>query len=1116
MIFPGTIRITKDAVPEGSTPFGYTATVPNGATAIAPFNLIDDGTTTNTTLFNQLLTFGAYTFTETVPSGWQLQNVTCTESLTGEPNDQDTATTQNGPGATLNLDEGEDIHCTYHNRAAKLEVRKTLVPASDSGRFDLGIDGTVLGNDAGDGGTTGEQTVTPGNHTVSEAGGTESGGGTTNLSNYTTSLACVDQANSNAPVTVTQAGVVNITAGMDVVCTFTNTRKASVTIIKDAVGGTGSESFTFTPSTELRTSSTPSPALNGSNQFVLQDNGSQAFNTALPDTTGTYTVAEDVPAGWRLTQIDCSDADSTDTAATPGGLGSSTATIRVSPGESVTCTFTNTKAATVTIVKDAIGGTGSENFTFTPNAALRTNSTPDPALNGANQFVLQDNGTQNFNVVVPATGGTYTVAESALAGWRLTQIACNDGDSTDLGPTAAGVSSNTADINVSPGEHVTCTFTNTKAATVTIVKDAIGGTGSENFTFTPNAALRTNSTPNPALNGANQFVLQDNGTQTFEVVVPATGDTYTVTEAALAGWRLTQIDCTDGDSTDLGPTASGVSSNTANINVSPGESVTCTFTNTKAATVTIVKDAIGGDGTDQFTFTPNAALRTNSTPSPVLNGANQFVLQDNGTQNFNVVVPATGATYTVAESALAGWRLTQIACDDGDSTDLGPTAAGVSSNTADINVSPGEHVTCTFTNTKAATVTIVKDAIGGGGGESFTFTPNAALRNSSTPDPALNGANQFVLQDSGSQNFNVVVPATGATYTVAESALAGWRLTQIACDDGDSTDLGPTAAGVSSNTADINVSPGEHVTCTFTNTKNASVKIVKQTVGGAPTDSFTFTPNDNLRLGSTQSPPLDLDNTFSLVDDGEQNFNAVIPSGTYTVAETVPAGWRLTQIDCSDTDSTDTGQVPGGVGSSTATINVAAGESVTCTFTNTKAATVRIIKQAVGGAPTDSFGFTPSEALRTNSTPAPALVNNQFSLVDDGLQEFTVVVPNQVGAYTVTEDVPTGWRLTQIDCDDADSTSTAVDPGRPRLLRRDDQRLGGRDRHLHVHEHEERAREDHQGRDRRRRDGAVHVHPDRCPAHELDAEPGTGWEQPVRAGRRRVAGLPGCCSERGR
>ena len=63
---------------------------------------------------------------------------------------------------------------------------------------------------------------------------------------------------------------------------------------------------------------------------------------------------------------------------------------------------------------------------------------------------------------------------------------------------------------------------------------------------------------------------------------------------------------------------------------------------------------------------------------------------------------------------------------------------------------------------------------------------------------------------------------------------------------------------------------------------------------------------------------------FGLTDAAAPNDSGFLDPGTYSVSETVPAGWDLTSATCSD-------------GSNPASINLAAGETVTCTFTNTQA-----------------------------------------------------------------------------------------------------------------------------------------------------------------------------------
>ncbi len=1037
------ITIIKDAI--GGAPGDTFTFTPNAALVAAstPVPALNGGTFALADGGSQQFTLvvpatgGAYSVAESVPTGWRLTQIDCDDS-----DSTSTAATPEGLGsstATINVDPGESITCTFTNtKNARVKIIKDAVGGDGTEQFTFSPNAALRNGStavpaldannnfalADDGSQDFSQAVpdATGAYTVSE---------TVPTGWRLTQIACNDADSSDAgptPAGVGSTATLRLSPGETVVCTFTNTKNARVKIIKQAVGGDGTEQFTFSPNATLRNGSTANPALDANNQFALADDGSQDFSNAIPEATGAYTVAEDVPAGWRLTQIACSDADSTDAGPTAAGVGSSTATLRLSPGETVVCTFTNTKNAKVTIVKDAIGGDGTESFTFTPNAALVSGSTADPALSGGT-FALGDGDDQDFNAVIP--GGTYSVAETVPAGWRLTEIDCDDSDSTDAGPAPGGINPATASISVSPGEELTCTFTNNKAANITIIKDAIGGAPGDTFTFTPNAALVAASTPVPALNGGT-FALADGGSQQFTLVVPATGGTYSVAETVPTGWRLTEIDCSDSDSTNVGPTPAGLGSSTATINVDPGESITCTFTNTKNARVKIIKQAVGGDGTEQFTFSPNAALRNGSTPVPALDGNDQFALADDGSQDFSAAIPDTTGAYTVTESVPTGWRLTQITCSDADSTDAGPTAAGVSSNTATIKASPGETVICTFTNTKNARVKIIKQTVGGDGTESFTFTPSAALRTNSTPNPALDANNQFALVDDGSQDFLAAIPDATGAYTVAETVPAGWRLTQIACSDADSTDAGPTAAGVGSSTATIKASPGETVICTFTNTQNASVTIVKEAIGGAPADSFTFTPNDNLRLSSTAAPPLNLQNQFALTNNGQQLFSSVIPNsaGSYTVTESVPVGWRLTRIVCNDGDSTTTVPTPVGLGSPTATINVSPGEAVTCTFTNTKNARVKIIKQAIGGTGTESFTFSPSTQLRTSSTAVPPLdANNQFGLTNGASQDFSQAIPDESGDYTVTETVPEGWRLTQIDCSDGNSTDTGPTAG---------------------------------------------------------------------------------------
>ena len=79
---------------------------------------------------------------------------------------------------------------------------------------------------------------------------------------------------------------------------------------------------------------------------------------------GMYASTEAVPTGWDLTSIVCDDPGST------GNVGTATATFNVVAGQTVTCTFTNTKRATVIVKKVMVGGTGTFNYAGTPNGSI--------------------------------------------------------------------------------------------------------------------------------------------------------------------------------------------------------------------------------------------------------------------------------------------------------------------------------------------------------------------------------------------------------------------------------------------------------------------------------------------------------------------------------------------------------------------------------------------------------------------------------------------------------------------------------------------------------------------------------------------------------------------------
>jgi hypothetical protein len=94
-----------------------------------------------------------------------------------------------------------------------------------------------------------------------------------------------------------------------------------------------------------------------------------------------------------------------------------------------------------------------------------------------------------------------------------------------------------------------------------------------------------------------------------------------------------------------------------------------------------------------------------------------------------------------------------------------------------------------------------------------------------------------------------------------------------------------------------------------------TINIVKSTSPAGGT-GFTFTDNVPGSPG-----------TFML-DDGQTHTFVDVPIGTYTITENNAAGYSLTDVVCTDGDST------GNPFARTATVNLQGGENVTCTFRN--------------------------------------------------------------------------------------------------------------------------------------------------------------------------------------
>jgi hypothetical protein len=223
----------------------------------------------------------------------------------------------------------------------------------------------------------------------------------------------------------------------------------------------------------------------------------------------------------------------------------------------------------------------------------------------------------------------------------------------------------------------------------------------------------------------------------------------------------------------------------------------------------------------------------------------------------------------------SGWDLTNRACVL-TGTQTAKTFSTISGGVS-VQLNAGEDVTCTFTNTKRAKLTISKVTVPTGETQSFTFTPGN-----------WNGGTTFNLTDGQSKASDLVTPGT---YTASEGSVQGWVLTNRACVL-TGTQTAKTFSTIT-NGVSVQLNAGEDVTCTFTNTKQAKVKVIKTLNGGAITGSEAFTFTLRTGASSTQTGTILETLVANSGNAGTLNFTTFLtPGSTYQICEVVFAGWH--------------------------------------------------------------------------------------------------------------------------------------------------------------------------------------------------------------------------------
>jgi uncharacterized repeat protein (TIGR01451 family) len=1001
----GTISITKDDSPADSgddTEFGYVIT--NAAGDVHDDTLAgsdgtgdledlgDDPTVDYTSIegeigFGETHTWGPvysgdYSIEEIIPSGapWALWSLECTVDGESYPIVDDGEPVED---AVIPVVVGYETACVLTNATSYVTVTK-VVDGAETETFGFDLDGDDSDSEVDVLGTVAGTTSTP----IAYAPGTEvtitelldavNDAASDDLDWQLTDIQCSDDTEGDdGAVTITTV------AGSTIDCVFTNTQYGQIIVNKVVDGETDDATFDFAGSW---TSGTPA-IVDGEFEITTStvDDaivGSQSFLNVEP---GTYDLSELATTGFDATNLVCVDPDD----GTDVDLTSLEAEIDLDAGETVSCTYTNTERGIILVDKETLPDEYDADFTFGFTPAGE--STQNFVLNDADD---DENDPWSSGLIQP---GDYTVAETVPDNWSLTSISC---------PVAGETS---ATVTLEPGAVVTCVFTNTAdpgeltltksvegvdpaypwefsidlvasddsvvtetvdetdpvaewtdlvvGETYTLIEGELpdGWTSGDvvctglddadltedgfQFVVTPGLDLDCTllNTADPASVELEKTVsaVGDDVSWSFEFTLsPAPGSgtavqsatdgdptiswsdltpgvTYAITETDAPGWTEGSVVCeTDASGVD---DADDLVAGFQFVAV-PGLALDCTVENTAdPGSIEITKSTIGGDGTFDFLLQP---LDAEGDPVGDTITESATTTAGSGVAQFDDL--EAGARFSLAEDDPgAEWIPGDLVC----TVTAAGSPAAVELDADDFTIAPGDSIACAITNTATATIIVVKNVVGTNG--TFDFTGSWL-----TPD-------EFEITTVGGTNTQTYDDVIPGSYVLTEVLGAGYDGIDLYCSDEDNT-------SVDALTATLGLDPGETITCTYTNSEWGTLVVDKVTLPDGSEQVFDF----------EWAPVGEAADDFTLADESDAFSTGTIPPGTYEVTETSDLDdWVLTGLVCSDTADDDTAPVVDGA---TATVHVALGETVTCTFTNAQRGPLEFDKDVAAGFPVNN------------------------------------------------------------------------------------------------------------------------------------------------------------------
>ncbi|WP_408950764.1 beta strand repeat-containing protein [Lysobacter sp. Hz 25] len=439
------------------------------------------------------------------------------------------------------------------------------------------------------------------------------------------------------------------------------------------------------------------------------------------------------------------------------------------PNDLATDSYTPDTARTYTVVVTNAGPFGAANAVFTDpaiaNFTVSSVTCGSPIGGGVCPSVANTTVAlmQGSGIVIPSLPYSSNTSSSVTFSVTGSIAAGATGALANLAAVAVGAG--TSDVTAA---NNSATDTDTPTGTIVIVKDAVPN-DAQDFAFTTTGT------------GLSAFSLDDDAdgtlsnTRTFTGLEPGS---YTVTEAAIAGWSLTGLSCSDPDS----GTAADLANRIATIDVDSGETVTCTYTNSKRAVLRLQKALPLGRfvATDQFAL----QIAGSGAPAPVTTTGTGTT----ATGTVSLDPAAAGTPYTLSETAAAGTDLNNYTATYACSNALvgGQTPSG-SGGSFSLTPVAGDDLTCTLTNTRKplADLTISKTNTMANGPDdqaNDTLTPGAATTytlvvTNRGPD-AVTGA---VLRDPSASRVRLSCPGPA---TCAGAACPSATLTTAQLDAG--------------------------------------------------------------------------------------------------------------------------------------------------------------------------------------------------------------------------------------------------------------------------------------------------------------------------------------------